>query len=134
MIAFCSIPPQSYLIERVGGDRASVHVLVGPGQSPHTFEPAPKQMAALAKADIYFTIGLPFDNPYRALLFLSGHDFFANGDGDVLDPDSLKPALAGVDVAYYLVHALAGVRSTSAGRPFPAPGRASAPPSAGPGR
>jgi zinc transport system substrate-binding protein len=62
VIAFCSIPPQSYLIERVGGDRASVHVLVGPGQSPHTFEPAPKQMAALAKADIYFTIGLPFED------------------------------------------------------------------------
>lgn len=27
-------------------------------------------------------------------------------EGDVLDPDSLRPALEGVDVAYYLVHAI----------------------------
>jgi mono/diheme cytochrome c family protein/sugar phosphate isomerase/epimerase len=26
------------------------------------------------------TLTLPFDNPYKALLFASGHDFFANGD------------------------------------------------------
>ncbi|WP_437221665.1 ThuA domain-containing protein [Planctomicrobium sp. SH661] len=26
------------------------------------------------------TLTLPFENPYRALLFLSGHDFFSNGD------------------------------------------------------
>ena len=25
------------------------------------------------------TIGVPFENPYRALMFLSGHDFFADG-------------------------------------------------------
>ncbi len=26
------------------------------------------------------TLTLPFDNPYKALMFVSGHDFFANGD------------------------------------------------------
>ncbi|HWL09435.1 MAG TPA: LamG-like jellyroll fold domain-containing protein, partial [Planctomicrobium sp.] len=26
------------------------------------------------------TLTLPFDNPYRALMFVSGHDFFSNGD------------------------------------------------------
>ena len=26
------------------------------------------------------TLTLPFDNPYKALLFVGGHDFFANGD------------------------------------------------------
>lgn len=26
---------------------------------------------------------LPFDNPYRALMFVSGHDFFANGDAAI---------------------------------------------------
>lgn len=29
------------------------------------------------------TLTLPFDNPYRALLFTSAHDFFANGDAAV---------------------------------------------------
>ena len=26
------------------------------------------------------TLTLPFDNPYKALMFVGGHDFFANGD------------------------------------------------------
>jgi zinc transport system substrate-binding protein len=60
--AFCSIPPQSYIIERIGGDYVSIRVMVGPGQSPHTFEPTPKQMAHLAGADVYFGIGLPFES------------------------------------------------------------------------
>lgn len=61
VVAFCSIAPQRYLIESVGGDLVSVSVLVGPGQSPHTFEPTPRQMSDLAGADVYFAIGLPFE-------------------------------------------------------------------------
>ncbi len=60
--AFCSIAPQQCFVERVGGDLVSVKVLVGPGQSPHTFEPTPRQMADLAESDVYFAIGLPFEN------------------------------------------------------------------------
>ncbi len=59
--AFVSIPPQAYLVERVGGTHVSVQVLVGPGQSPHTFEPTPKQMIALSESRIYFAVGLPFE-------------------------------------------------------------------------
>jgi zinc transport system substrate-binding protein len=58
---FCSIAPQAYIIERVGGPLVSVHVMVGPGQSPHTFAPTPRQMAELAEAAAYFSIGLPFE-------------------------------------------------------------------------
>jgi zinc transport system substrate-binding protein len=53
-----SIPPQAYFVERVGGDSIDVEVLVGPGQSPHTYEPTPKQIAALSQARAYFTIGV----------------------------------------------------------------------------
>ena len=60
--AFCSIAPQEFFVQRVGGDLVSVKVLVGPGQSPHTFEPTPRQMADLAESDVYFAIGLPFEN------------------------------------------------------------------------
>lgn len=59
--AFVSIMPQAYFIERVGGDRVNVSVLVGPGQSPATYEPTPKQLAGLSDADVYFTIGVPFE-------------------------------------------------------------------------
>ncbi|MEA3403407.1 MAG: zinc ABC transporter substrate-binding protein [Armatimonadota bacterium] len=59
--AFVSIPPQAYLVERVGGRHVQVNVLVGPGQSPATYEPSPSQMSGLDEADVYFRIGVPFE-------------------------------------------------------------------------
>ena len=59
---FVSILPQVYFIERIGGSHVHVDVLVGPGESPHTFEPTPKQMARLGETQIYFRIGIPFEN------------------------------------------------------------------------
>ena len=58
---FVSILPQAYFVERVCGEHVSVHVLVGKGQSPHTFEPTPKQMARLGEARLFFRIGIPFE-------------------------------------------------------------------------
>ena len=59
---FVSILPQAYFVERIGGDRVSVEVMVKPGQDPHTFEPTPQQMARLASADAFFGIGVEFEN------------------------------------------------------------------------
>lgn len=56
-----SILPQAHFVERVGGDRVRVAVLVGPGQSPHAYEPTPKQVAELVGARAYFTIGVEFE-------------------------------------------------------------------------
>ena len=58
---FVSIPPQAYLVERIGGDLVDVEVLVQPGQEPHTFEPTPRQVMSLGRASIYFGIGIPFE-------------------------------------------------------------------------
>ena len=58
---FVSILPQAFFIEQLGGSRVEVDVLVGPGRSPATYEPTPKQMSSLARADIYFSIGVPFE-------------------------------------------------------------------------
>jgi zinc transport system substrate-binding protein len=60
--AAVSIAPQGWLAQRVGGDRVSIEVLVTPGQSPHTYEPTPKQMMNLSEADVFFRIGTPFEN------------------------------------------------------------------------
>ena len=57
-----SILPQAYFVERVGGEFVDVEVLVGPGQSPHTYEPTPKQLAALSRAKLYFRIGIDCEN------------------------------------------------------------------------
>jgi zinc transport system substrate-binding protein len=58
---YVSIPPQKTLVEAILGDRGTVQVLLGPGQSPHSYEPTPKQMVRLASADILFSIGVPFE-------------------------------------------------------------------------
>jgi zinc transport system substrate-binding protein len=58
---FVSIPPQAFLAERLGGSSTTVTALADKGQDPHTFTPSPRQISALGKADIYFTIGIPFE-------------------------------------------------------------------------
>ena len=58
---FVSIVPQKYFLHKIGGDLVDVAVMVKPGASPHTYEPKPKQMVALAKTNIYFAIGVPFE-------------------------------------------------------------------------
>lgn len=59
---FVSILPQKYLLERIGGNRVNVSVMVKPGLSPETYEPTPRQMAALNDARLYFRIGVPFES------------------------------------------------------------------------
>ncbi|GHU17968.1 ABC transporter substrate-binding protein [Spirochaetia bacterium] len=56
-----SILPQSWFIERIGGERVRTMVLVGPGQNPHNYEPTPKQMAALAEAQVWLLSGAEFE-------------------------------------------------------------------------
>ncbi len=58
---FVTIQPQAYFVERVGGSHVDVGVMVGPGQSYHTYEPMPRQIEALADATLYFKIGVPFE-------------------------------------------------------------------------
>jgi zinc transport system substrate-binding protein len=60
-----SIPPQEWLVDRIGGNAVHSEILVPAGQDPHSFEPRPRQIAHLAKARLYFTIGLPFEGPLR---------------------------------------------------------------------
>jgi len=61
---FTSILPQEYFVERIGGDRVAVQALVTPGSSPATYEPTPRQMAALSEARLFFRIGVPFENAF----------------------------------------------------------------------
>ena len=58
---YVSILPQAFFAERLVQDSHSVGVLVGPGQSPHTFEPTPRQIAQMSEAKLFFTVGMPFE-------------------------------------------------------------------------
>ncbi len=66
--AFVPIPPVKSFVSAVGGDRVRVDALVPAGSDPHTYEPTPSQMTALANAGIYFTLGLPFEHKLLARL------------------------------------------------------------------
>ena len=59
---FVSIMPQKYFAEKIGGNLVNVSVLVPSGTSPENFDPSPKQIVQLGSSDIYFTIGVPFEN------------------------------------------------------------------------
>jgi len=59
---FVAIPPQAYFVERVGGANVDVSVLMAPGQSHETYDPTPKDLARLFEADLYFQVGLPFED------------------------------------------------------------------------
>jgi zinc transport system substrate-binding protein len=59
---FVSIVPQRFFVQQIGKDLVDVQVMVQPGASPATYEPKPRQMAALSAARIYFSIGVPFEN------------------------------------------------------------------------
>lgn len=58
---FVSVLPQKTLVERIGGVHVQVTALVRPGYSPATYNPTPRQIAALGEADVYVLGGLPFE-------------------------------------------------------------------------
>ncbi len=64
MPVFMSITPQAYFVKQIGGDRVEVQVMVSPGASPATYEPKPRQMAAIASARLYFSIDVPFEHTW----------------------------------------------------------------------
>jgi len=61
-----SIPPQRYLVERIGGEQVEVTLLLRPGDSPATFEPSARQMAQISEAALYYRIGVPFEQVWMA--------------------------------------------------------------------
>ena len=65
---FVSIPPQQYLVQRIGAERVQVNVMLKPGHSPETYDPGPKQIALLTQAQIYFRIGVPFEHHWMPML------------------------------------------------------------------
>ncbi len=52
-----TIAPQKELIKSVGKEKVNITVMVPPGAEPHTFEPTPSQMRAVAVADLYIMNG-----------------------------------------------------------------------------
>jgi len=62
--AVVSILPQQTFLEKIGGDKVNIALMVTPGNSPHTYEPKPSQMRDISRADVYFSIGVEFEDTW----------------------------------------------------------------------
>lgn len=60
------------ITQEVGGKNVNVTTLVGPDGYPHTFEPSPKDSAALSKADVVVVNGLGLEGWLDRLVKASG--------------------------------------------------------------
>lgn len=59
-----SIPPQKYFVQMIGGNHVTVEVLVPANAEPETYEPTPRQITRLSKADLYMKIGVPLEKSW----------------------------------------------------------------------
>ena len=59
---FVSIPPQAGFVRAIGGEHVVVTAFAREGQDPHQIKVEPRQMTRLAKAHVYFSVGMPFEN------------------------------------------------------------------------
>lgn len=66
-----SLAPYKFFVERIADKTVDVHLMVPAGASAHTYEPTPKEMLAAGNADVWFTIGEPFEA--RASMALQSH-------------------------------------------------------------
>lgn len=56
-----SIASIQWLVDQIGGEQVQTQSLTTSGDDPHTYEPSPAQMTALAASDFYFTNGVEFE-------------------------------------------------------------------------
>lgn len=63
---FTTLPPLGNLIEEIGREYIDVKTLINSNQDPHLFEPSPRQVVSLGKAQAYFTTGLPVESSLKS--------------------------------------------------------------------
>ena len=58
---FVSLGPQKYFVQQIGKNLVNIQVMIPPGADFHIYEPKPKQMVAITRAQLYFAIGIEFE-------------------------------------------------------------------------
>lgn len=61
---FASVVPIQTFVEKIGGEHVDARSMVQPGYNPHTYDPTPQQIAALARAALYVRTGVPFEHAW----------------------------------------------------------------------
>lgn len=62
------------VVGRVGGDSIELSTLIGPGQDPHSYEPAARDLTAVAQADVIFVNGWDLEEALVEELATIGQD------------------------------------------------------------
>lgn len=62
LVVFAVVEPQAFLIERIGGSRIRVEVLVPAGKDPHQYEATPNKMVSLSRSQAIFHTGMAFED------------------------------------------------------------------------
>ncbi len=61
---FASVVPMQSFVKEIGAQHVDAWVMVRPGFNPHTYDPTPQQISALAGATLYVRTGLPFEDAW----------------------------------------------------------------------
>jgi len=56
-----SILPELTFVNAIGGNKINTSLMVKLGSEPHSYEPKPSQMKDITKANLYFSIGVEFE-------------------------------------------------------------------------
>ena len=56
-----SIPPQAYFVEQLAGKAVQVKAVISAGATPEAYDLRPSMAAFIKQADMYFSIGVPFE-------------------------------------------------------------------------
>lgn len=62
-----TVAPITSIVAAVAGDRADIEGLVPEGTNSHTFEPKPRSVEQLARADVLYMNGLKLEEPIKSL-------------------------------------------------------------------
>lgn len=63
-VTVVSVLPLKSFVEAMAGERMEVDMLVPPSSTPHTFEPKPSDIRALADAKLFVLVGLGLEAPW----------------------------------------------------------------------
>jgi ABC-type Zn uptake system ZnuABC Zn-binding protein ZnuA len=56
------------VVQNVAGDRIELTTLIGPGQDPHTYQPTPKDIAAIERAHVVFINGFNLEEGLQSTI------------------------------------------------------------------
>jgi len=92
-----SIFPIFDVVRRVAGDRFDVLCVLPPGRTEHSYEPTPRELAALADTDLAFAVGLELDGWLtRVVRSAAGDDVRTVELGPSVEPRRFTPAELGI--------------------------------------